>query len=41
MCVCFKANTEWLNQCVVETINSAQVKEAHRYGEPEAKFHWM
>ena len=36
---CFQVNTEWLNQCVVEIINSAQVKEAHRYGKPEAKFH--
>ena len=36
----FQANTEWLNQCVVETLNSAQVYEAHRYEEPETKFLW-
>ena len=38
---CFEVDTEWLNQCVVEIINSAQVQAAHRYGKPEAKFHWM
>ena len=38
--IVFKSTQSDLSN-VVEILNSAQVKAAHRYGEREAKFHWM
>ena len=33
-----QVNTEWLSQCVVEILNSAQVYAVHRHGETDANF---